>query len=112
MAGAGMDSDVSFEPRPPKPAKSGKSAIPPPDAAARGSIWLDGDVLTCACPDCGAPMSVRLWLLLADCWRCHASIELTPEQQRLAEQLLDERIAAAKPPPVVPVVQPPEAVKP
>ncbi|HND51282.1 MAG TPA: hypothetical protein PLV92_02755, partial [Pirellulaceae bacterium] len=37
---------------------------------AAGEIWLQGDTLLCACPDCRAPMSVRIWLMLADCWQC------------------------------------------
>src|SRR5262245_22594353 len=45
-----------------------------------GTLWLEGDVLMCACPDCRAPMSVRLWLMAADCWNCGASIELSQEQ--------------------------------
>jgi len=53
-----------------------------------GQIWLDGGVLACACPDCGAPMSIRLWLRLADCWRCGASVELTEEQEAEAIRLL------------------------
>lgn len=57
-------------------------------------IWLNGDVLTCACPECGAPMSIRLWLMVADCWRCGTSIELTEEQERVARQLLEEREAS------------------
>jgi len=58
--------------------------------SADGTIWLDGDVLACACPDCGAPMSIRLWLMVADCFRCGASIELTEEQEREALRLLRE----------------------
>ncbi|MDY0166290.1 MAG: terpene cyclase/mutase family protein [Thermoguttaceae bacterium] len=54
-------------------------------------VWLDGDVLACACPDCNAPMSIRLWLMLADCFRCGATIELTEEQEREALRLLRER---------------------
>ena len=33
-------------------------------------------------------MSIRLWLAVADCWRCGTSIELTEEQQQAAWQLL------------------------
>ena len=47
-----------------------------------GEIWLDGDVIMCACPDCGAPMSVRIWLMMAECWRCDTVIELNEEQER------------------------------
>lgn len=28
------------------------------------------------CPDCGAPLTVREWLQVADCWRCGASVAL------------------------------------
>lgn len=54
-------------------------------------IWLDGDVLACACPQCHAPMSIRLWLMVADCWMCGTSIELTEEQERAALLLLEKR---------------------
>ncbi len=67
------------------------------ESAAPGMFWLDGDSLLCACPDCRAPMSVRLWLLVADCWRCRTSIELTEEQEREALRLLKQREAAARP---------------
>ncbi len=72
---------------------SGKSALPPkdffPGAARVGEdFWLEGGVLACICPGCGGPMSVRLWLRLADCFRCHASVQLTEEQIRLAEGVL------------------------
>ncbi len=42
----------------------------------------------CACPDCRAPMSIRLWLMVADCWQCGLSIELTEEQEREARRLM------------------------
>ena len=58
---------------------------------APGSLWLQGDVLMCPCPDCHAPMSVRTWLMVADCWKCSTSIELTEEQEREARRLLRER---------------------
>ncbi len=76
----------------------------PPENARRGplpaqsrTLWLDGNVLMCACPRCHAPLTVRLWLALADCWRCETSVELTVEQQEEARQLL-ARHAAAPPP--------------
>lgn len=62
-------------------------------ASASQEIWLDGDVLACECPDCGAPMSIRLWLMVADCWRCGASIELTEQQEQEALRLLRQREA-------------------
>jgi hypothetical protein len=73
---------------------------------ANRDLWLNGDVLACACPDCGGPMSVRVWLMMADCPRCAASIELTPEQRRQAERLLGQRLEAAKPA-VASIVAPP-----
>jgi hypothetical protein len=82
----------------------------PADAPERtgevSGIWLDGDVLACACPQCAAPMSIRLWLMVADCWRCGTSIELTEEQQRVAQRLLDQRQQAPSPPPVMPPARP------
>ena len=63
---------------------------------AEGGIWLDGDVLACACPDCGAPMSIRLWLMVADCWLCSTNIELTEEQEQEALRLLREREGAGR----------------
>lgn len=56
-----------------------------------GDLWLEGDVLMCACPDCSAPMAVRLWLMVADCWQCGTSIELTEEQEREAMRLMQHR---------------------
>ncbi len=55
------------------------------DARAYGEVdvWLDGEVVACGCPDCGAPMSIRMWLKLADCFRCMTAIELS-------EELIDE----------------------
>lgn len=89
-----LDSDEPLPPLPAVVALDSATALDTSLAAGSrplGEMWLDGDVLMCACPDCGAPMSVRLWLLAADCWRCETSIELSEEQQRQAEQLLRER---------------------
>jgi hypothetical protein len=61
-----------------------------------GEMWLDGEVLACSCPQCQAPMSVRLWLMVADCWRCGTSIELTAEQEQMALRLLRERQEARR----------------
>lgn len=63
-----------------------------------GEIWLSGNSLLCACPDCQAPMTIRIWLGLADCWRCQTSLALT-EEQLTAIQTLQE-IAAPLPAPV------------
>jgi hypothetical protein len=72
------------------PGATGSSGSP---VRSNRGIWLDGDVLACACPDCSAPMSIRLWLMMADCWRCGTSLELTEEQEREALRLLEEREA-------------------
>lgn len=74
----------------------GKSATSladaPLDADAQSDMfWFSGDVLMCACPECSAPMTVRIWLMVADCWRCETSIELTEEQEREARRLLERR---------------------
>lgn len=57
-------------------------------ATRRTQLWLAGETLMCACPDCRAPVSVRQWLMLADCWRCGASIELNESEIAAAERLL------------------------
>lgn len=67
-----------------------------PNVPSSGTFWLDGDTLMCGCPDCRAPMSVRLWLMIADCWRCGTSIELSQEQEREAMRLLQEREQAMR----------------
>ncbi len=41
-----------------------------------GPVSFNGSALLCKCPDCNAPMTIRLWLGLADCWRCPASVAL------------------------------------
>jgi hypothetical protein len=55
----------------------------------KGDFWLEGEIIMCACPDCSAPMSIRLWLMIADCWRCNASVLISEEQEREIRQLLD-----------------------
>lgn len=52
----------------------------------RPAVRLDGGALLCGCPDCGAPMSVRLWLMRADCWNCGTGIEITEEMLEEAER--------------------------
>lgn len=86
MATADHDSSLDLASTPLGSSSGSKSSSSP-------EIWLDGDVLACACPDCGAPMSIRLWLMVADCWRCGASIELTEEQEQEALRLLRQREA-------------------
>ena len=82
MADGDFGSRIHFGPF---PAAGAASSVP------SGALWLDGEALTCACPQCQAPMSVRLWLLVADCGRCGTSIELTEEQEQQALELLRRR---------------------
>jgi hypothetical protein len=91
MATGGLisDSDLDFRPILPSTAPSTVDL----KSRKEGEIWLEGDVLMCACPDCYAPMSVRLWLLVADCWNCGTSIELTEQQEREARRLWNQRQA-------------------
>ena len=61
------------------------------ESSADGSIWFDGEVLACTCPDCGHLMSVRIWLMVADCWACSSSVELTEQQEEEARRLVERR---------------------
>lgn len=58
-------------------------------------MWLDGQALMCVCPSCGVPLSVRIWLMLADCWRCDTGILLSEQEQRRAEQMMAAARTAA-----------------
>lgn len=51
-------------------------------------FWLDGGSVFGWCPDCEAPVTIRVWLALADCWSCGANIELTYEEQLAIKNLL------------------------
>lgn len=107
-----LDSSSPLPPLPHQPSARPASASV---RQAKGKFWFDGSAILCACPDCGAPMSVRQWLLIADCWRCGASIELTEEQEREVERLLAERPAgpavgpARQAGPAAPAAVPPPA---
>jgi len=90
MSTASHDSSTELEPSG-VPLGAPASAEPP-----SGSIWLDGDVLACCCPECGAPMSIRLWLMVADCFRCGTSLELTEEQEQEALRLLRQQEEAKR----------------
>ena len=46
-------------------------------------------------------MSIRLWLMVADCWMCGTSVELTEEQERIARKLLESREQQKSQPAVV-----------
>jgi hypothetical protein len=62
-----------------------------PLTASASGFWFDGNVVMCACPDCQAPMTVRLWLMIADCWRCQTSIELSEQEEQEVRRLLRQR---------------------
>ncbi len=82
--------------RPPSDAGTAFKVPTGPLDQSRGAIWIEGDVLMCGCPDCRAPMTIRLWLMIADCWKCGTSIELNDEQEREAMRLLQEREQAKR----------------
>ena len=93
-----LDSSEPFElPAETPPAatafKPGEASDNTPSGLAAGQLWLNGGVLMCACPDCHAPMSIRFWLMIADCWQCGTSIELTEEQEREAKLKVLRRAA-------------------
>ncbi len=46
--------------------------------------------MTTACPACGSPMSVKLWLKLADCYVCDTSIQLADEDLEEIKRLLPD----------------------
>ena len=73
----------------PPPATVADKTTEPGDSS--GSVWMDGNALSCTCPECQAPMSIRLWLMIADCWSCQTSIELSEEMERAARQLWEQR---------------------
>ncbi|MCA9213124.1 MAG: terpene cyclase/mutase family protein [Planctomycetales bacterium] len=49
---------------------------------ADGRLWrpspvgVNGKTLLCKCPECSAPLSIRVWLLTVNCWRCGASVAI------------------------------------
>ena len=42
-------------------------------------FWVRGNAVLCPCPDCSAPLTVRVWLGVADCWKCGCALELDQE---------------------------------
>ncbi|MDX1963591.1 MAG: prenyltransferase/squalene oxidase repeat-containing protein [Pirellulales bacterium] len=116
MSSALHDSSLQFLPpsnRPPHPATGtggppSTSLSPNKSKLKSGEFWLDGEVVGCACPECRGPMSIRLWLMLADCAMCGASLELTLEQEREIHRLLEQSQPQLAPP-VSPPATPPAA---
>lgn len=65
-----------------------------------GPISFNGSALLCKCPDCEAPMTIRLWLGLADCWRCPASVALDERiVAQISSAVSEKRRELPKPPP-------------
>ena len=73
------------------PSSGPTQVVPSSDQSPPHEFWLQGDSVLCACPDCAAPMSIRLWLMVADCWQCGTSVELTEQQEREIQALLREQ---------------------
>ncbi len=61
----------------------------------QGAVWISGNAVMCVCPACQAPVSIRLWLMVADCWNCDSAMELSYQQQRAAEKLAEQLPAAS-----------------
>ncbi|MFO0260420.1 MAG: prenyltransferase/squalene oxidase repeat-containing protein [Planctomycetota bacterium] len=55
---------------------------------------VQGNAVLCPCPDCAAPLTVRVWLGVADCWRCGCALEL----DRQVWDTLRQRVAAVATP--------------
>ena len=55
-----------------------------------GSIWLDGESLMCSCPECLAPITIRHWLMVADCWNCGTAVLLSAEQELAVKSLMKQ----------------------
>jgi Squalene-hopene cyclase C-terminal domain len=64
---------------------------------------LMGNSLLCKCPDCAAPMTVRLWLGLGDCWRCSCSISLNDETLETLQALVGQKSVSVDPQPERPL---------
>ena len=102
MSTSQQDSSLSVDPgKGPARVAPSSNGGPPRDNAKdrKGTIWLSGDVLLCACPDCQSPMAIRAWLMTADCWKCGTSVDLSIEQEQEVERLLAlQEKATAEPP--------------
>ncbi len=74
---------------------------------ATGEFWVAGNTVLCACPDCSAPMTVRISIGLADCWRCDCAIELTKEQLTAVQQAVANQTTPPSPArPLLPILDP------
>ncbi|MEZ6094807.1 MAG: prenyltransferase/squalene oxidase repeat-containing protein [Pirellulaceae bacterium] len=62
-------------------------------------LWLEGNNVLCACPDCAAPITIQIWLGLADCWRCGTAIEMEEATLEAARELVGRSAPAFEPQP-------------
>lgn len=53
-------------------------------STSSGTIQIDENISICSCPNCHAPISVRNWLMVADCWSCHTSIRIAETREQKA----------------------------
>ncbi len=50
-------------------------------------VVLEGKSVLLQCPSCRGPMSVRLWLMEAECWQCGTRIEISESQAAFIEEM-------------------------
>lgn len=62
---------------------------------SQGILTVQGDCVLCPCPECGSPLSIRLWLMMVDCWSCNTAVEMSEEQRAAIEQALSQAAAKA-----------------
>ena len=59
---------------------------------ADGMFWrpntlgVNGKTLLCSCPECNAPLTVRVWLLTVNCWQCGANVALDELEYAFEEE--------------------------
>ncbi len=63
-------------------------AVNPNQPMRIGNVWLDGDTLMSSCPQCGSPITIRHWLMVADCWNCQTAVLLSADDEAAIQQLL------------------------
>ena len=55
---------------------------------------FSGETLICTCPECNAPVSVRMWLNAAVCWKCDANISIDEIRARQLSEKSGQESAA------------------
>ena len=66
---------LSLESNSPIPAEwLAPEAVDPSSVRSASEHRGNDDSLICGCPGCGAPLSIRRWLMSADCWQCGISV--------------------------------------